>query len=249
MLQGLKVRDGGKSVETSGQALLLDGPGKFPAVLSSATPGVLFIDEIYQLNAVRDSAGTAIANLLLTATENDRKVLTVIVAGYADDVEQKFMRANPGLPSRFPRTIEFEDFDEEQLRAIFLGMVRAQKWTLQQGRDDGSPPPTVRGVVIDTARVAARRIARGAGMRGALRTVCSCWYIGSTHVQAEKALATRARFVTYSNGLSSGLTPASQSSSKSAQWPMWRVFTSLAVTSSGALPTRPNRPPYATSSP
>jgi SpoVK/Ycf46/Vps4 family AAA+-type ATPase len=163
VLQGLKVREGGKPVETSGQALLLDGPAKFPPVLASATPGILFIDEVYQLNAVKDSGGAAIANLLLTATEDYRKTLSVIVAGYADDVEQKFLRYNPGLPSRFPSTVEFEDFNEEQLRSIFLGMVRAQKWTLQMGRDNGSAPPKVRGVVVDTALVAARRVARGAG--------------------------------------------------------------------------------------
>ena len=80
ILVELKIRED-NFVETSGQKLIQEGSAKFPAQLKSVTPGVLFIDEVYQLNPKGNGDGSAITNLLMEATENDRDKLTVIVAG------------------------------------------------------------------------------------------------------------------------------------------------------------------------
>ena len=80
MLSELKIREGPVDYVT-GQDLLQEGSSKFPARLKGVTPGVLFIDEVYQLNPAKQGDGQAITNMLMKATEDDRDKLSVIVAG------------------------------------------------------------------------------------------------------------------------------------------------------------------------
>lgn len=80
MLAELKIR-GKEFVDVTGQDLLQEGSSKFPALLKKVTPGVLFIDEVYQLNPAGQGDGQAITNMLMKATEDDRDKLSVIVAG------------------------------------------------------------------------------------------------------------------------------------------------------------------------
>jgi SpoVK/Ycf46/Vps4 family AAA+-type ATPase len=146
----------GEFVEVTGQTLLSAGQLKFDDTLKKATPGVLFIDEAYQLEPASNTDGAAIVNKLLAATEASRTQLTVIVAGYKEDIEAKFLAANSGLPSRFPFTLHFEDFDAPQLRTIFSSRIRDNSWQLEPCE------PGCR----DTAAIAAMRLARGANKRG-----------------------------------------------------------------------------------
>ena len=67
--------------ETSGRKLLLDGQAKIAETLKAATPGVLFVDEVYQLDPVNDAGGRAITDMIMEKAENDRTCLTIIVAG------------------------------------------------------------------------------------------------------------------------------------------------------------------------
>lgn len=80
ILSDLKIRED-VFKETSGQKLLEEGASKFSALLKSVTPGILFIDEVYQLDPKGNSDGRAITNSIMEATENDRDKLSVIVAG------------------------------------------------------------------------------------------------------------------------------------------------------------------------
>lgn len=47
----------------------------------------------------------------------------MIVAGYENRMAD-FLAANPGLASRFPTTVRFSDYTEEELVAIFESMRR-----------------------------------------------------------------------------------------------------------------------------
>jgi hypothetical protein len=49
-----------------------------------------------------------------------------IVAGYTAEM-QRFMAANPGLQSRFSTTIEFQDYEPDQLTQIAVDMVEKQE--------------------------------------------------------------------------------------------------------------------------
>ena len=159
ILTELKLREN-NFIECTAQKLLQDGSTKFPALLQKAIPGVLFIDEVYQLDPAASSDGRAITNTLMDAAENNREKLSIIVAGYAKDVTEKWVQFNPGIASRFTYEIVFDDFTESELRTIFLQQVRACRWRIEPFY----PPDAT--VPVDVALVAARRLARAANKKG-----------------------------------------------------------------------------------
>ena len=103
---------------------------KTNAVVDSALGGVLFIDEAYSLSGTsnQDFGREAIETLLIRM-ENDRGRFVVIAAGYPEEMEG-FLATNPGLASRFSRTIEFPSFMPSELMEIFVTMVADSDYTL-----------------------------------------------------------------------------------------------------------------------
>ncbi len=102
--------------------------------VASAIGGVLFIDEAYTLalsNSPNDYGPEAIATLL-KLMEDHRGDLVVIAAGYEPGMHA-LLQANPGLASRFPRTVHFPGYTDEQLAAIFTGMARSAGFQLADG--------------------------------------------------------------------------------------------------------------------
>lgn len=88
-------------------------------VIKRAMGGVLFVDEAYYLYKVeneRDYGGEAI-EILLQVMENNRDDLVVILAGYADKMDQ-FFSANPGMQSRIAHHITFPDYTVGELEDI-----------------------------------------------------------------------------------------------------------------------------------
>lgn len=100
---------------------------KTKEVVDKALGGVLFIDEAYTLAPKGGSGndfGSEAIDTLLTAMENNRDNLVVIVAGYPDLMAHFINNTNPGLPSRFRNTIHFEDYSADDLTKIFLRMAQ-----------------------------------------------------------------------------------------------------------------------------
>lgn len=95
---------------------------KVAEVVQSALGGVLFIDEAYTLaqGGEKDFGREAI-DALVKLMEDHRENLVVIVAGYPEETV-KFLDTNPGLKSRFYKTIHFEDYDQGELIQIFAGI-------------------------------------------------------------------------------------------------------------------------------
>ena len=84
---------------------------------------VIFIDEIYSLynpEAHQDDSFSreVIDTLVRCLTAREYQNTVVIVAGYKDRVD-RFMEANPGLASRIPDEIEFEDYSARDCVRIF----------------------------------------------------------------------------------------------------------------------------------
>ena len=102
---------------------------KVQEVLQSAKGGVLFIDEAYSLtpeNATNDYGLEAI-DTLVKGMEDMRDDLIVIVAGYTEPME-RFIRANPGLKSRFNKFIYFRDYTPDELTQIFSLFCKQNKY-------------------------------------------------------------------------------------------------------------------------
>jgi len=98
---------------------------KVTEAFDQADQGVLLIDEAYALVRGSDTDfGREAIDTIVKLVEDRRDRLVVIVAGYPDEM-QSFLAANPGLPSRFPRTIEFPDYRDDELIAIFESQCRA----------------------------------------------------------------------------------------------------------------------------
>ncbi|MCY0941831.1 right-handed parallel beta-helix repeat-containing protein [Streptomyces antarcticus] len=105
-------------------------------VFERALGGVLFIDEAYTLTPEGSPSdfGREAVETLLKLMEDHRDEIVVIAAGYTAEM-RRFLDSNPGLTSRFTRTVEFEDYTAEELVGIITG----------QASDSGydCPPPTV----------------------------------------------------------------------------------------------------------
>ncbi len=93
-----------------------------------AKGGILFIDEAYGLCQDSTSSTDAI-NALLKLMEDLRDEVVVIAAGYKASMDQ-FLKANPGLTSRFTTRIEFQDFNAEELKQVFLHFCQTEQYEL-----------------------------------------------------------------------------------------------------------------------
>ncbi len=103
-------------------------------VCKSALDGILFIDEAYAL-ASNPGAGSDFGkeaiDTLLKFMEDNRDRVVVIAAGYPNEM-RRFISSNPGLASRFTKTIDFPAYETGELCAILRGMARSQKYELPE---------------------------------------------------------------------------------------------------------------------
>ena len=100
-------------------------------VLKRAMGGVLFIDEAYYLHRPENERdyGQEAIEILLQVMENQREDLVVILAGYADRMDN-FFSSNPGFRSRIAHHIDFPDYADEELVAIAETMLARQGYRL-----------------------------------------------------------------------------------------------------------------------
>ena len=132
--RSLGVVDKGQLVE-AGRADLVAGymgqtATKTTELFETACGGVLLIDEAYALNqGLEDSFGREAVDTLVALIEDRRDEVVVIVAGYPDEMNE-FLDANPGLRSRFPRTIRFPDYSTDELVEIFDSLCEESSYVM-----------------------------------------------------------------------------------------------------------------------
>jgi SpoVK/Ycf46/Vps4 family AAA+-type ATPase len=104
-----------------------------------ALDGILFIDEAYSLVRPGNDFGQEAIDTLLKFMEDNRDRIVVIVAGYPNEM-QRFIRSNPGLSSRFTKTIAFPPYAASELAAILRVMAKRQNFVLPDDLDSSLDP-------------------------------------------------------------------------------------------------------------
>jgi SpoVK/Ycf46/Vps4 family AAA+-type ATPase len=137
ILAGLGALRSGHLVEVSRADLVAQIVGgtaiKTTEAFNRALGGVLFVDEAYALlsdgrNSGADFGREAV-DTLLKLMEDHREDVVVVAAGYSAEME-KFLASNPGLASRFSRTIQFENYTVPELVAIMESMCAQHQYAL-----------------------------------------------------------------------------------------------------------------------
>jgi SpoVK/Ycf46/Vps4 family AAA+-type ATPase len=106
--------------------------------ISSASGGVLFIDEAYNLFTDSSSTkdyGMRVIETLLTHLGSDDTDMIVILAGYSGEMN-RMMKANPGMKSRFPYVFKFEDYTPEQLMMIGKQVLEKEHFTMTEEAEE-----------------------------------------------------------------------------------------------------------------
>ncbi|MEU7112867.1 right-handed parallel beta-helix repeat-containing protein [Streptomyces sp. NPDC046182] len=141
ILASLGVLERGHLVEVSRVDLVGEHIGstaiRTQEAFDRARGGVLFVDEAYALSpedSGRDFGREAI-DTLVKLMEDHRDAVVVIVAGYTAEME-RFLTVNPGVASRFSRTITFSDYVPEELLRIVGQQADEHEYRLADGTDE-----------------------------------------------------------------------------------------------------------------
>ena len=135
ILQAMEILPTNRVLEASRATMVGKYMGETPKIVNGmcdkAMGGILFIDEAYTLSDGGDQYGKEAIDTLMKRMEDDRGKFVVIAAGYKDKMEE-FLMMNPGLASRFTHKLHIDDYNEDELLAIFKSMAQKEQYTLSQ---------------------------------------------------------------------------------------------------------------------
>ncbi|MBO7537668.1 MAG: AAA family ATPase [Prevotella sp.] len=133
ILQSMEILPTARVIEASRATLVGKYMGETPKIVNNmcdkAMGGILFIDEAYTLSDGGDQYGKEAIDTLMKRMEDDRGKFVVIAAGYKGKMEE-FLMMNPGLASRFAHKLHIDDYNEDELLAIFKHMAHKEQYNL-----------------------------------------------------------------------------------------------------------------------
>ena len=133
VLQSMEILPTSRVIEASRATLVGKYMGETPKIVNNmcdkAMGGILFIDEAYTLSSENDQYGKEAIDTLMKRMEDDRGKFVVIAAGYKNEMET-FLAVNPGLASRFSHKMHIDDYNEDELLAIFKKMASKDNYKL-----------------------------------------------------------------------------------------------------------------------
>lgn len=112
---------------------------KTQKVIDKCLGGVLFIDEAYSLATTedKDSFSKECIDTICEALSAHKDNLMVIIAGYENELNSTFFRANQGLDSRFIWRFHMDPYNSRELREIFLKKIQKNNWEMERMEDFG----------------------------------------------------------------------------------------------------------------
>jgi len=136
ILYNIGVINTNKLIETDRAGLVAGYVGqtaiKTTEKVMEAIDGVLFIDEAYSLSqGGANDFGREAIDTLVKLMDDYRERLVVILAGYSKNMDD-FLKANPGLKSRFPNIIEFTDYNLDELMQIANEFYQSKGYLLSE---------------------------------------------------------------------------------------------------------------------
>lgn len=152
--RSLGIVERGHLVETDRSGLVAGYVGqtatKVVAAFDAADQGTLLIDEAYSLIRGGDNDfGREAIDTIVKLVEDRRDRVVVILTGYTGEMAE-LVAANPGMKSRFPKTIHFPDYTSDELVAIMRmtadkgryrltrdAEAKVRAWLDTIGRDEG----------------------------------------------------------------------------------------------------------------
>ncbi|MDA9773798.1 AAA family ATPase [Saprospiraceae bacterium] len=208
--KALGILERGHMVETDRQGLVAGFVGqtaiKTAERIDEASGGVLFIDEAYALsnfNGLQGDYGNEAIQTILKRMEDQRGEFFVFAAGYPDNMD-KFLKANPGLNSRFDKRLIFNDYNPAELFDIAIKMLSEQGYKVNKGAIDKLKQTliklhqqrdkyfgnarAVRNIILDLIKYQNLRLAKAQSKRANYSISVDDLQILMTELDADKGL-------------------------------------------------------------
>lgn len=100
-------------------------------IIDFAKGGILFVDEAYALNSMKNSYGAEAVSVLLKEMEDNRDDIVIILAGYPKPMDE-FLNLNSGFRSRINRYFDFKDYSVSELLQIFGKELKERNYAASQ---------------------------------------------------------------------------------------------------------------------
>lgn len=103
---------------------------KTELIVRQAYGGVLFIDEAYALMVSSDGSGEQVIATLIKQMEDNKDKFILILAGYTNEMRE-LIATNPGFESRIKEYLHFPDYNQVEMREIFMSMANKQGFVVE----------------------------------------------------------------------------------------------------------------------